>query len=89
MPEHSADRIGFRHLCLRGFAYMLLVAALMQAVLFEATYMPNVRFSEIGLTESLQSLLLLAGTILAIVAAAWTTACPTSPCWSSACSAPR
>ncbi|QFT86005.1 hypothetical protein FIU88_13605 [Halomonas sp. THAF12] len=68
MPEHSADRIGFRHLCLRGFAYMLLVAALMQAVLFEATYMPNVRFSEIGLTESLQSLLLLAGTILAIVA---------------------
>ncbi|MCK2184850.1 hypothetical protein [Halomonas getboli] len=68
MPDHYADRIGFRALCLRGFAYMLLVAALMQAALFEAAHMPNVRFSETGLTEPLQSLLLLAGTILAFVA---------------------
>ena len=68
MPDHYADRIGFRALCLRGFAYMLLVAALMQAALLEAAHMPNVRFSETGLTEPLQSLLLLGGTILAIAA---------------------
>ncbi|KGE77380.1 hypothetical protein CVH10_04770 [Halomonas sp. ND22Bw] len=68
MPEHSADRIAFRYLCLRGFGYMLLIAALLEIVLFEATHMPDLRFTERGLTEPLQSLLLLTGTIMALIA---------------------
>ncbi|MFG6176643.1 hypothetical protein ACGTN6_05325 [Halomonas sp. THAF12] len=67
MPEHSADRTSFKALCLRGFGYMLLIAALLQAVLFEATHMPNLRFTELGLTEPMQTLLLLGAMILVLV----------------------
>ncbi len=68
MPDHHADRIGFRALCLRGVAYILLIAALLEGVLLEAIHLPEARFSETGFTEPAQSLLLLAGTLLALAA---------------------
>ncbi|WP_136249217.1 hypothetical protein [Halomonas borealis] len=67
MPDSPSERIALRALCLRGFAYMLFIAALMQGVLFEAMHMPAVRFSEAGFTELTQSALLIGATTLALI----------------------
>ncbi|XKE46365.1 hypothetical protein LG302_04290 [Halomonas organivorans] len=62
----SADRIGFRALCLRGLLYLLLIGALMEGVFLEAEAAPLAEFSEFGFTEFTQSLLLLGATLLAL-----------------------
>ncbi|MBB3142849.1 hypothetical protein [Halomonas organivorans] len=67
MPDQSADRIGFRALCLRGLAYLLLIAALLQGVLYEANQLGVMRFSESGFTEIAQTLLLLGATALVLM----------------------
>ncbi|MDW5378905.1 hypothetical protein R6258_18465 [Halomonas sp. HP20-15] len=54
-PERG---IGFKATCLRASLYIITVGVLMQGVYYESTYLQGSRFSEFGLTELLQSLLL-------------------------------
>lgn len=68
MPSTPPDRIRFPLLCLRGLAYLLLIGALMQGVLLEASRPDGAGFSEAGFTELTQSLLLLVATALALAA---------------------
>ncbi|WP_227367660.1 hypothetical protein [Halomonas sp. M20] len=66
----SSDQIGFRAMCLRGIAYILLVTAMMEGVFYATTSQAAGRFTEYGITEIAQSLFLLIATALAIVARA-------------------
>ncbi len=55
-------------MCIRGIAYILLVAAMMEGVFHTTTSHAAGRFTEYGITEIAQSLFLLIATALAIVA---------------------
>nr|WP_298410727.1 hypothetical protein [uncultured Halomonas sp.] len=68
IPTSLPGQIGFRPLCVRGVAYTLLVAAMMQGVFYETTSSAAGRFTEYGVTEIAQSLFLLMAIVLAIVA---------------------
>ncbi|WP_136066178.1 hypothetical protein [Modicisalibacter radicis] len=50
--------IGFKAVCFRASLYIMGVAALMQAVYYEGTQLQGSRFTESGITELVQSLLL-------------------------------
>lgn len=63
-PQPTAP-IGFGAACLRATLYILLIAALLQGIYYEALYLPNRRsFSELGFTELCQSIVLAASTLL-------------------------
>lgn len=65
MPPNSPDHpISFGACCLRAILYILFIGALMQGVYYEALYMPEVRFTEYGFTELMQSALLAGSSIL-------------------------
>lgn len=59
-PQPTAP-IGFGATCLRATLYILLIAALLQGIYYEALYLPTRRsFSELGFTELCQSMVLAA-----------------------------
>lgn len=65
LPE-APTPLGFRAICLRALAYILLVGALLQGVYYEALYLPERHFSELGFTEVAQTLLLALASALAL-----------------------
>lgn len=62
----SSNSISFGATCLRAVLYILITGATMQGVLWEAGQPKAFRFSEIGFTESTQSLCLLISCLLLI-----------------------
>ncbi|ALM53534.1 hypothetical protein [Halomonas huangheensis] len=60
--------ISFRATCVRATLYILTIGAVMQGVLWEASLPDALRFTEIGFTESMQSLCLLISCALLIYA---------------------
>lgn len=65
-PPSSPCSISFGSTCLRATLYILIIGAVMQGVLWEAGLPDRFRFSEIGFTESMQSLCLLINCLLLI-----------------------
>lgn len=57
-PSQPPPAISFRATCVRALIYLLTIGAIMQGVLLETTAPAAFRFTEIGFTESMQSLLL-------------------------------
>ncbi len=58
-PHRQGAGIGFKATCIRATLYILTIGALMQGVYYEGIYLGGeTRFSEIGFTELMQSLLL-------------------------------
>ncbi|MFW3613762.1 hypothetical protein [Billgrantia antri] len=65
LPPPPAAPIGFAAACLRAVFYILLIAAFLQGIYYEALYLPARRsFAELGFTELCQSVLLAASALL-------------------------
>lgn len=63
-PDRSGGPISFGATFLRATLYILLIAALMQGVYYEAEYLPEVRFTEYGFTELTQTVILASSSAL-------------------------
>lgn len=61
MPSPSSSSAGSGALVLRTLVYFIVTGAIAQIALLEARYLPELRFSELGLTELTQSLVLASG----------------------------
>ncbi|QOR40781.1 hypothetical protein HNO52_04790 [Billgrantia diversa] len=69
-PQPTAP-IGLGAACFRATLYILLIAALLQGIYYEALYLPARRsFAELGFTELCQSILLVASALLLCTAPA-------------------
>ena len=67
-PPSITPAISFRATCARALLYLLIIGAMMQGVLWETGLPEKIRFSEIGFTESMQTLWLLISCLLLIYA---------------------
>ncbi|MCS2609701.1 hypothetical protein [Halomonas dongshanensis] len=64
MPQPPAWPIDIRSIALRATLYILFIGAITQGTYLEAVYMPEVRFSEYGFSEPMQTLILASCSIM-------------------------
>ncbi|MBY5929687.1 hypothetical protein LCL99_13070 [Halomonas denitrificans] len=67
-PPSAAPTISFRATCARALLYLLVIGAMMQGVLWETGLPEQIRFSETGFTESMQTLWLTISCLLLVYA---------------------